>query len=146
MLVLATFLVSGVLLAVASMPRIAYADPFTFVAAAATCTLPDGSSGFTTKYPNTDNTTCCPPGKTDAVSCLYAKYLNPLIALLAAVVGVVVVIGIVYGAIEYITSNGDPQRAASGKKRIINALVALVAFLLLYAFLQFIVPGGLVNG
>lgn len=133
------------------VPRVAYAAPLPTIFADAPCTLPDGTPGTVAKYSHTDNTTCCPAnsvnsqGQADSVSCFYGKYLNPLIALLAAIVGVVVVVGIVFGAVEYITSNGDPQRAAAGKKRITNALLALAAFLLLYAFLQFLVPGGLLN-
>ncbi len=79
------------------------------------------------------------------MACLYAKYLNPLIALLSGVIVIVIVIAIIYGAIEYITSGGDPQRSAAGKKRITEALIGLIAFFLLFAFLQFLVPGGLFN-
>ena len=74
------------------------------------------------------------------------KYVNPLITMLSVLVGVVIVIAIIYGGIEYIMAEGDPQKAAAGRKRIINALFALAAFLLLYGFLQFIVPGGVLNG
>jgi amino acid permease len=77
---------------------------------------------------------------------LVGKYLNPLIDFLAATVGVVVTIGIVIGGIEYSASGGDPQRATAARKRISNAIIALVAFLFLYAFLQWLVPGGLLNG
>lgn len=108
------------------------------------CFLPDGSPDGVI---GSDNLTCCPRKYVDdGLGCLYAKYLNPVIALLSAVMGLVVVIAIVYGAFEYTTSNGDPQRAAAGRQKIVNALIGLVAFILLYAFLQFIVPGGLLNG
>lgn len=88
--------------------------------------------------------TCCPKsaGK-NATSCLYAKYINPLVNLLSAAVGVVVVAAIIMGAIQYSSSAGDPQKATNGKKHIQNALLGLVAYLLLYAFLQFIVVGGI---
>lgn len=124
----------------------AYALPVTVLAASQgdSCALPDGSSdGVIGK----DNLTCCPVKySNDSLGCLYAKYLNPAIALLSAIMGLVVVIAIVYGAFEYTTSNGDPQRAAAGRQKIINALLGLVAFILLYTFLQFIVPGGFLNG
>jgi hypothetical protein len=77
---------------------------------------------------------------------LFTKYINPLIQVVSALVGVAVIAGIIWGGIEYITSAGDPQRAASGRKHIVNALIALVAYGLLYAFLQFMVPGGILNG
>jgi hypothetical protein len=89
---------------------------------------------------------CCPKGvKPDAESCLFAKYINPTVNLLSAAVGLVVVVGIIVGAIQFSTSAGDPQKAASGKKHIQNALIGLLMYLLLFGFLQFITPGGLLN-
>jgi hypothetical protein len=77
---------------------------------------------------------------------LVKKYIQPLINTLAALVGVVVTIAIIAGGIEVSASEGDPQRAAKGKNRIRNGLIALLAFFLLYAFLQYIVPGGIFHG
>jgi len=79
------------------------------------------------------------------MACLFAKYLNPIINLLSAVVGLVVVIGVLFGAIQVSSSAGDPQKAANGKGHIRNALLGLLAYILLYAFLQFIIPGGSLN-
>jgi hypothetical protein len=90
--------------------------------------------------------TCCPPDAKDAGSCLYAKYLNPTINLLSALVGVAVVIGIIVGGIQFSSSAGDPQQAAKGKAHIRNALIALFAYLFFYTALQFLVPGGKLNG
>jgi hypothetical protein len=95
--------------------------------------------------------TCCPEsvayklGADRPKSCLFTKYINPLITLLSAVVGVVVVIGVIYGAIQVSSSAGDPQKSAQGKEHIRNALFGLLAYILLYAFLQFIIPGGRFN-
>lgn len=111
------------------------------------CQLPDGSNGVI----QTDGHTCCPKsdetvnGPNDT-GCLFYKYINPLVGLLSAAVGVVVVIAIIIGGIEYSSSGGDPQRAASGRKHITNALLGLLVYFLLYAFLQFLIPGGLFNG
>lgn len=146
--VLGGMLIALLILVFAQLPAAAYAGPltlFAFAPAGSSCTLPDGSTdGVVVLNGGAQTPTCCPQ-HTDGVSCLYAKYINPLVALLAAAVGVVVVIAIVYGAIEFVTSGGDPQRAAAGRKRIVNALIGLAAFLLLYAFLQFLLPGGLAN-
>lgn len=107
------------------------------------CSLPDGSTG----YIEQDGQTCCPSREATANQpCLFSKYINPLIQLLSGLIGIIIAGGIIFGGIEYITSEGDPQKATSGKKHITNALFALAAFLLLYAFLQFIVPGGVLNG
>ncbi|CAN5400391.1 hypothetical protein BH10PAT3_BH10PAT3_5520 [soil metagenome] len=75
-------------------------------------------------------------------NCGIIKYLLIFINLLSALVGVVVVGSIIYGGIQYSSAGGDPQKVASAKKRILNALVALIAFIFMYAFLQYIVPGG----
>ncbi len=89
--------------------------------------------------------TCCPTSATTAQACLFAKYINPVIAMLSVVVGLVAVIGIIIGAIQFSSSAGDPQKAANGKNHIRNALVGLLAYLLLFALLQFLVPGGKFN-
>ena len=75
---------------------------------------------------------------------LIYSYVDPLIDFLAALVGVAVVISIVIGGIQYSSSGGDPSKVSAAKSRIRNAIVALVTFLLLYAILNFLIPGGLV--
>ena len=62
--------------------------------------------------------------------------------LLSALVGVVTIIMIIIGGIQYSASSGDPNAANAAKKRITNALLALVIFGFIYAFLQWVVPGG----
>jgi len=76
---------------------------------------------------------------------LFKKYLNPTINLLSALVGLVVVGSVIVGAIQYSASAGDPQKAAKAKGRIMNSVVALVAFIFLFAFLQWLIPGGILN-
>jgi hypothetical protein len=73
------------------------------------------------------------------------KYINPAIELFSLIFGLVAVISLILGGIQYSTSEGDPQKAAAAKKRIFNTVLAVVAYLFLYAFLQFLVPGGLFN-
>ena len=70
------------------------------------------------------------------------KDINYIADFLAIGVGVVVTIMVVIGGIQYSAAANDPQKVASAKKKISNALFALLAFGLLWAFLQFIVPGG----
>jgi hypothetical protein len=75
---------------------------------------------------------------------LVKKYVNPAINMLSAMVGVAVVFSIIWGAIQFSSSAGDPQKTAAAKDRILKALVALVSFVFLYAFLQWLMPGGLI--
>jgi hypothetical protein len=45
----------------------------------------------------------------------------------------------------YATSAGDAGKAKSATEIIRNAFIALILYFLMWAFLQYIVPGGLFN-
>jgi hypothetical protein len=70
------------------------------------------------------------------------KYVNPIVTFVAIGFGVIVTITIVVSGIQYSASRGDPQQVAAAKKRIVNAVIAIVAFAFMFALLQFLVPGG----
>jgi hypothetical protein len=70
------------------------------------------------------------------------KDLNQAVNFLSAAVGVVVVGTIILGGIQYTMAGDNPQALGAAKQRIINGLIALLAFLFMYAFLQWLVPGG----
>ena len=74
--------------------------------------------------------------------CGITKYIVLLINVLSATLGVVVTAVIIVAGIQYSASAGNPQAAAAAKKRITNAILALVFFACMYGFLQWIVPGG----
>ena len=78
--------------------------------------------------------------------CGFIKRINDLITFLSVIVGIACALGIIIGGIEYSMSGGDPKRAASGKDHITKAVIAVVLYGFLYFFLQFIVPGGFLNG
>jgi hypothetical protein len=91
-----------------------------------------------------DDNSCCPgTGNPTAMQCLMAKYVNPVVNLLATMVGVIVVASIVSAGIQYSASQGDPGKVSAAKQRITNSLLALVGFVFLYGFLQWVIPGGL---
>lgn len=75
--------------------------------------------------------------------CSITDRLSSIANILAAGVGIVVVVMIMIGGIQYTTSGGDPSKIAAAKSKITNAVIALVAFFFLYAFLQWITPGGI---
>lgn len=107
------------------------------------------AASTTTKKCNPLKETCPDPAakaSCDDDACdLVQLYLNPAIALLSGLVGLVVAGSIIFGGIEYSSSQGDPQKAAKAKSRITNAIFALIAYLFLWAFLQFLIPGGVFN-
>jgi hypothetical protein len=73
------------------------------------------------------------------------KYINPSINLLSLTFGLIAVISLIQAGIQYIMSTGDPQKTSQAKSRITNTIIAVIAYLFLYSFLQFLVPGGLFN-
>lgn len=75
-------------------------------------------------------------------NCKIIGYIVLLIQVLSAIVGIVVVIMIIVGGIQYSASGDDPQAVAAAKKRIMNAVIAIVFYIFGFAILQYLVPGG----
>ena len=88
---------------------------------------------------------CSPkPGETlSAGNCGIIKYIQYFSNFLSAVVGMVVVIMIIIGGIQYSTAGDNPQAVAAGKQKIKNSIIALFLWIFMSAFLQWIIPGGL---
>ncbi len=74
------------------------------------------------------------------------SYLIPFINVLSAVAGVVIVIMIVVGAIQYTSARDNPQAVSAARDRIMNAILALFMLMGTVAFLQWLVPGGIFSG
>ncbi len=75
-------------------------------------------------------------------NCRIINYIVVLTNTLSAIIGIVVAIMIVVGGIQYSAAADNPQTAAAAKKRISNAVLALVLYLFTFAFLQWLIPGG----
>lgn len=134
----------GALLAPVALASPALADSSCQTGNEASCTAKSGKCGSNNGLNN-----CTDPAASSASTCtakhcdLIKKYINPLISLLSALVGVAVTISIIIGGIQYSSSNGNAQQITAAKARIRNSLIALLAFFFLYTFLQFLVPGGI---
>lgn len=70
------------------------------------------------------------------------SFLLVIINFLAVGVGIVVVMGIVWGSFMYITARGNASQAQQGISYIVNAVIGLVLFIFFYAIVNFLVPGG----
>ena len=57
-------------------------------------------------------------------------------------VGIILTIMLVFAGLQYATARDNPQSIQAAKTKIINVVISLVAFVFIYAFLQWIVPGG----
>ena len=109
-----------------------------------TSTCVNSSGGGCATPGDFDNSVCCPAGHTKtAMDCAFAKYINPVVNLMSAAIGLVVVISLMVAGIQYSSAGGDPSKIQASKKRITNAIVALIAFFFLYGALQWLIPGGL---
>ena len=85
----------------------------------------------------------CTADNLNESNCGIIYYLNIFINILSAMVGIVVTAVIIWGGIMYSTSKGDPGKISEGKKKIMNGITSLALFIFAYAFLQWVVPGGL---
>jgi hypothetical protein len=58
-------------------------------------------------------------------------------------VAVAAVGGIVYGAVLYTSSGGSPEQTKKAKQIIFDTVIGIGAFALMYAALNYLIPGGL---
>lgn len=79
----------------------------------------------------------------DPNHCAILDYIVLITNTLAAMVGIVVVIMIIIGGIQYSSATDNPQQLSAARDRIKNALIGLLMLIFMYAFLQWVVPGGL---
>lgn len=63
--------------------------------------------------------------------------------ILTAGVGIVAVGGLVYAGILYASAGDEAAKVTKAKETIFNVVVGLVSFGLMWAALQFLVPGGI---
>ncbi len=75
------------------------------------------------------------------LKCLFVE----IIKFLSIGVGIAVVAGIAVGGVTYSLAQGNPAGAQKGITIITNAIVGLVLYLLMFALLQFLIPGGILT-
>ena len=79
----------------------------------------------------------CPEtgGNTDAVKTVITSILNGIIA----VSGLIAVIFVVVGGINYITSSGDAAKVEKAKKTILYACIGIIITVLSFALVNFVI-------
>ena len=70
------------------------------------------------------------------------KLLGTVIKILTYLIAVLGTVGLVISGIQYMTAGGNEAQVAKAKARIIEIVIGLVAYGLMAAFLNFIIPGG----
>ncbi len=73
------------------------------------------------------------------------KKLNEIVDFLSAGVALVIVGSIIFGGVQYAMAGGSPEAVGKAKERITNAVIALVVYIFIFSFLQWIIPGGIFN-
>ncbi len=71
------------------------------------------------------------------------NWLQITINVLSASVGVIATIMVIVGGIQYMTAGPNPGAVTAAKTKIFNAVIAIVALVFMYSFLQWLVPGGI---
>lgn len=84
----------------------------------------------------------CTEETIDGSNCGIVRYLNIFMNLVSGIIAIAVIGNIIYAGIQYSTAQGDPGNVGKAKTRIRNALVAFLMYLSLFAFLQWLIPGG----
>lgn len=110
------------------------------------CTPPGANAPSNSNFGNECNSTIT---NSNLQNCVHnnklVTRLREIINFLAAGVGVVVVFALIIAGIQYTTAGDNPAKVQDARKRILNAIIALIAFGLTFAFLQYLIPGGLFN-
>lgn len=69
-------------------------------------------------------------------------WLNKVVNLLSALVGLAIVVSLVVAGVQYITARDNANQVSAAKNRIMMAVLGFALFLMGYAFLQWLIPGG----
>ena len=72
--------------------------------------------------------------------------LGLILNILTYGVGIAGVLGIVLSGVQYLTARDNEQQVAKAKSRIINIIIGLAIYAVMWGFLQWIIPGGILNG
>lgn len=72
-------------------------------------------------------------------------YLKEILRLVNTLVGAIIILVIIIAGIQYMISGGDPANVKKAKGRLSNAFIALILYMLMFAILNFLIPGGVLS-
>lgn len=92
------------------------------------------------------STVCNNQDPTSLQSCLkqnpIIKDINTIVNILGGLVGILTIGSLIFAGIQYSFAGANQQAAVNARNRIISAMIAFGAFLLIFAFVQWLIPGG----
>lgn len=71
------------------------------------------------------------------------KLLEFIIQILTMLIGVVAVVMVAYAGFLYTTAQSDENQVKKAKDMILNVAIGLLAYAFLWAFAQWLIPGGI---
>ena len=101
---------------------------------AAECDCPDGSKGVKTAI--LSGGCSCDDGQGGEV----IRILNLVVSILTIGIGILGVVGITVVGIQYLTAGGSEEKTRKAKRRLFEIVIGLVAYVLIYALLSFLIP------
>ena len=100
------------------------------------------SSKCDPESPESATNKCCLATDLNSDNCGIVGYLNLAFNFVSGGVTLAIIGNIIFAGIQYSTAQGDPSAVGKSKKRIRDAIAAFLMFLSLYAFMQWLIPGG----
>ncbi|MBR3172823.1 Ig-like domain-containing protein [Candidatus Saccharibacteria bacterium] len=83
--------------------------------------------------------------KDDGEGCGVYTILNLVLDIMTIGIGILGVLGIVIVGIKYMTAGGNEEQTRKAKRRLFEIVIGLILYVLLFAGLQWLLPGGRLN-
>jgi hypothetical protein len=83
--------------------------------------------------------------KDDGNGCGVYTILNAVLDIMTTGIGILGVIGIIVVGIQYLTAGDNKTQTQKAKRRMVEIVIGLAAFAILYSLLQWLLPGGKLN-
>lgn len=83
--------------------------------------------------------------QTKASDTPFVQRVNIYLKWITAGIGVLAVFGLVISGIQYTAAGDNPQAVSEAKRRINNIIIGVLIYVLMFAALQWLIPGGLFN-
>ena len=92
-----------------------------------------------------DNASECGEGANSADHNLF-KTISQIVNVILGVIGLVAVVVVILGGIQFVTSTGDPAKTKKAKDTILYGIIGLVVALLAFAIVNFVLGNVFSNG
>ena len=106
----------------------------------------DGSENLTTPNGNNSKSSEAPAEAKTAIlpsDWKIEDILNMVLVVVTTGVGIAAVGSIVFAGVLYITARDNAAQVSKAKTMIMNTIIGIVAYILMWAFLEWIIPGGI---